>query len=148
MLQQVPRSPEGPSHCVAFHGLFYFMNAWEPLSSIAETFLFLWMHGMFIYFLMLCTLGSASKLEYFHLNSVLYMIIIFYITIWNSLPFLYDLQSFIIRITVVIGIIFNSLYYCRYQPPIPADQVKPWTENDYEGGKTIILFNSYFLKSL
>lgn len=30
---------------------------------------------------------------------------------------------------------------CRYQPPIPADQVKPLTEYDYEGGKN---YNIYY----
>lgn len=27
------------------------------------------------------------------------------------------------------------LIWCRYQAPIPADQVKSWTEYDYEGRK-------------
>ncbi|KAI3879829.1 hypothetical protein MKX03_000448, partial [Papaver bracteatum] len=33
-----------------------------------------------------------------------------------------------------------------YQSPLPADQVKPWTEFDYEGGARMALLSSFSTK--
>lgn len=44
-----------------------------------------------------------------------------------------------IRSSIMMVYVMHSigllLIWCRYQAPIPADQVKSWTEYDYEGRK-------------
>lgn len=35
----------------------------------------------------------------------------------------------------------SVLTRCRYQPPLPADQVKPLADFDYEGGTVLVFFS-------
>lgn len=42
------------------------------------------------------------------------------------------MMVYVICIMHSIGLL---IIWCRYQAPIPADQVKSWTEYDYEGRK-------------
>lgn len=52
----------------------------------------------------------------------------------------------------LLFICFNLIeffYFCRYQPPIPSDLVKPWVENDHDGGKSInLLFTDLIFLNL
>lgn len=38
----------------------------------------------------------------------------------------------------IAALINCNCWKCRYQPPLPADQVKPMAEFDYEGGEVSI----------
>lgn len=41
-------------------------------------------------------------------------------------------------LSFVLLMVYHLQLKCRYQPPIPADQVRPWNEYDYEGGKAVL----------
>lgn len=60
----------------------------------------------------------------------------------------FEFRSFIIDKRVLTAVLINlffSFLQSRYQSPIPVDQVKPWTEFDYEGGKAFFLLYLLFL---
>lgn len=47
----------------------------------------------------------------------------------------HQIRSSIMMVYVLCIPLIYFLIWCRYQAPIPADQVKSWTEYDYEGRK-------------
>jgi len=75
------------------------------------------------------------QLHFFLLYSIL-MIINLQFSFFAFLKFGFSI--FIVRM------ILTLLFSCRYQPPLPVDQVKPLNEYEEEGGELISFFFYYF----